>query len=67
MKKSVKDYPLIEQDLKQYENIKTISINSIMDNYVFPKEEKDKNTLTEAKTYDLESWKKLIEKLNWNF
>lgn len=66
MKKNIEEYPLIKQELDNHTNIKSYCITALKDNYVFPKEDENKNELANKK-YDLETWKKVIKKLNWNY
>jgi hypothetical protein len=67
MKVSLNELPLLKQELKQYENTKTIYIGSILDNYVFNNKEEHTNSLVEVKQFDMQTWKKVIDKLNWNY
>lgn len=66
MKKNINEYPVIKKELEKYNNVKTYCVSTFKDNYIFPEIKNNKNEITQ-KQYSLETWKKVIAKLNWNY
>ena len=66
MKKHIEEYPLIKQEINNHTNIKTYCVSALKDNYIFPVENNNESNEI-VKNYSLETWKKLIERLNWNY
>ena len=66
MKNNIEEYPLIKQEINNHTNIKTYCVSALQDNYIFPVENNNESNEI-VKNYSLETWKKLIERLNWNY